>query len=45
MLLVALKTKKLTKEKALETLNKLAKGDFRISTNIYLWAFEKIERY
>jgi len=45
LLVAAVKTKKLTKEKALETLNKLAKGDFRISTDIYLWAREEIEQY
>lgn len=43
LLAAAVKTKKLTKEKALETLNALAKSDFRISLPLYLWALEKIE--
>ena len=43
LLVAAVKTKKLTKEKALETLNALARSDFRISLPLYLWALEKIE--
>ena len=36
--------KKITKELALETINKLSSGDFRMSLELYLWAREKIER-
>lgn len=43
LLAAAVKTNKLTKEKALETLNALAKSDFSISLPLYLWAREKIE--
>jgi hypothetical protein len=35
--------KKITKELALETINKLSSGDFRMSLELYLWAREKIE--
>ncbi len=44
LLVAAVKTNKLTKEKGLETLNTLAKSDFRISLPLYLWARERIER-
>lgn len=40
----AVKTKKLTRELALETINKLSLGDFRMSMELYLWALEKIEQ-
>jgi predicted nucleic acid-binding protein len=43
LLVAAVKTDKLTDEKAVETLNALAKSDFRISLPLYLWALEKIE--
>jgi len=36
--------KKITKELALETINKLSSGDFRMSLELYLWAREKIKR-
>lgn len=43
LLAAAVKTNKLAKENALETLNALAKSDFRISIELYLWALERIE--
>jgi len=43
LLVAAVKTNKLTKENGLETLNRLAKSDFRISIELYLWAHERIE--
>ncbi len=44
LIVAAVKTKKLTKELALETINRLSLGDFRMSLELYLWASEKIER-
>lgn len=43
LLVAAVKTNKLAKENALETLNALAKSDFRVSIELYLWAHEEIE--
>ncbi|HLB71659.1 MAG TPA: hypothetical protein VJJ51_11505 [Candidatus Methanoperedens sp.] len=44
LIVAAVKTKKITRELALETINKLSTGDFRMSLELYLWAHEKIER-
>ena len=44
LIIAAVKTKKLTRELALETINKLSLGDFRMSMELYLWALEKIEQ-
>lgn len=43
LIVAAAKSRKITKEDALEILNKLVKGDFRMSAEIYLWAIEKIK--
>jgi predicted nucleic acid-binding protein len=42
LLIAAVRIRKLTKERAVEVLNRLAKGDFRISSDLYLWAYEEI---
>jgi len=44
LIVAAVRTNKITKKEALETLNKLATGDFRISPELYLWVREEIER-
>jgi predicted nucleic acid-binding protein len=44
LIVAAVKTKKLTRKLALETINKLSLGDFRMSMELYLWALEKIEQ-
>lgn len=44
LIVAAVKTKIITGKDALETINKLATGDFRISPELYLWAREEIER-
>lgn len=43
LVVAAVRTKKLTKEFALETINRLSLGDFRLSSELYLWARENIE--
>lgn len=43
LLVAATETKKITHEFALETINKLSSGDFRISSELYLWARQKID--
>ena len=43
-LIAAVGAKKITKELALGTINKLSSGDFRMSLELYLWAREKTER-
>ncbi len=43
LIAAAVKSREITKEDALEILNKLAKSDFRMSAEIYLWAIEKIK--
>ena len=42
LLVAAARSEKLTKERAIEVLNRLAKGDFRISSDLYLWAYSSI---
>ncbi len=42
LLVAAVKCGKLTKERAVEVLNRLAKGDFRISSDLYLWAYSSM---
>ncbi|MEA1866209.1 MAG: DUF3368 domain-containing protein [Euryarchaeota archaeon] len=44
LLIAAVRSGKLTKERAVGALNRLAKSDFRVSSNLYLWAYEEIER-
>ncbi|MBU4491316.1 MAG: DUF3368 domain-containing protein [Euryarchaeota archaeon] len=44
LIVAAVRTGKLTGNEALEVINKLATGDFRISLELYLWAREEIER-
>ena len=44
LLIAAVRCRKLTKGRAVEVLNRLAKSDFRISSDLYLWAYEEIER-
>ena len=44
LLVAAAKTKRLKSEKVMGVLKKLAKSDFRISSDLYLWAQEEIER-
>jgi predicted nucleic acid-binding protein len=44
LIVAAVRTRKLTGEERMEIMNKLAAGDFRVSTELYLWAREKIER-
>jgi len=44
LLVAAVKTRKLTGEKAMEILNKLAESDFRMNLDIYLWACKEIEQ-
>lgn len=43
LIVAAAVAKKITKELALETINKLSSGDFRMSLELCLWAHEKIE--
>ncbi len=43
LIVAAAGAKKITKELALETINKLSSGDFRMNLELYLWAREKIE--
>ena len=45
LLVAAVKTKKLQNEKAIEILNKLTMGDFRLSSDLYVWACEEIRRF
>ena len=42
LLVTAVKTKKIPNESAIEILNKLTKVDFRLSSNIYIWAIAEI---
>ena len=44
LLVAAVRGGKLTKERAIEVLDRLAKGDFRISSDLYLWAYEGLGR-
>ena len=44
LLVAAAKTKRLKSEKVRGVLKKLAKSDFRISSDLYLWAQEAIGR-
>lgn len=44
LIVAAVRTRKLTVEEGLEIMNKLAAGDFRVSTELYLWARNEIER-
>lgn len=44
LLVASVKTKRITKENAFEILNKLTRGDFRISSELYVWAYEEINR-
>ena len=44
LIVAATGAKKITQELALETINKLSSGDFRMSLELYLWAREKIEQ-
>ena len=45
LIVAAVGAKKITRELALETINKLSSGDFRMSLELYLWAREKIEHF
>jgi hypothetical protein len=45
LLVAAVKTNKIPNERAIEILNKLAKGDFRVSSDIYIWARAEITKY
>ena len=42
LLVAAVRGGKLTKERVIEVLDRLAKGDFRISSDLYLWAYSSI---
>jgi hypothetical protein len=42
LLVAAVKTKRLKREKGMEVLNKIARSDFRISSDLLLWAKEEI---
>lgn len=44
LIVASVKVNKITKEKGLEILNKLTRGDFRISSDIYVWASEEIKQ-
>lgn len=44
LLVAAVKTNKIPNEGAIEILNKLAKGDFRISSDLYIWARTEITK-
>ncbi len=44
LLVAAAKTKRLKNEKVMGVLKKLATSDFRMSSDLYLWAQEEIER-
>jgi len=44
LLVAAVKVKRLKSEKGAEVLNKLARSDFRISSDLLLWAKEEIGR-
>ena len=44
LIVAAVRTRKLTGKDALEIITKLAAGDFRVSTELYLWARGEIER-
>ena len=41
LIVAAVGAKKITRESALETINKLSSGDFRMSLELYLWALKK----
>jgi predicted nucleic acid-binding protein len=45
LLVAAVKTKKIPNERAIEILNKLAKGDFRLSSDLYIWAHAEITKF
>jgi len=42
LLVAAVKTKKIQNEKAIKILNKLTIGDFRLTSDLYVWACEEI---
>lgn len=44
LLVAAVKVKRVKREKGMGVLNKLARSDFRISSDLLLWAKEEIER-
>ncbi|TFH41910.1 MAG: DUF3368 domain-containing protein, partial [ANME-2 cluster archaeon] len=44
LLVAAVKTKKIQNEKAIKILNKLTIGDFRLTSDLYVWACEEINR-
>ncbi len=44
LVVAAVRTGKLTNEEAMEIIDRLATGDFRISLELYLWAREEIQR-
>ena len=44
LLVAAVKTNKIPDERAIEILNKLAKGDFRLSSELYIWARREITK-
>jgi predicted nucleic acid-binding protein len=44
LLVAAVKTKRLEKGEVVDVLNKLARSDFRISSDLLLWAEEEVGR-
>jgi len=44
LLVASVKTKKIPNERAIEILNKLTKGDFRLNSDIYVWARAEITK-
>lgn len=44
LIIASAKTKRITKDIALEIINSLSSGDFRMTSELYIWARERIER-
>ena len=45
LLVASVKTDKIPNERAIEILDKLTKGDFRVSSDLYVWARAEITKF
>ncbi len=45
LLVAAVKTDKISNERGIEILDKLTKGDFRVSSDLYVWARAEITKF
>lgn len=44
LIVAAVKAKKIEKKKGIKILNKLTKGDFRLTSDLYVWACEEMNK-